>query len=294
MVSLCVTCFFAGYGAALLLAEDAKQSDLSLEAEAKAEKLDSDLMTSRSPSTKDNAAKERELSHEEVPAVSYSAEQRSILDSIKEKFVGEAIELLVDSVDVDDLVPLVARISGYDEDTLWNMEQPHNFAKELLNLNLKECSAQEAGDELETELEAEELATSDSSFAEDATEVFFSLKSINDFKNDSGVRITTSRYLAPVYIKEFQQANASRIYASFQLPYDYAYQDILVKWCQETPQQRNIVFGPHSINSGRKLNYVWYEAAKAEIGDYQVQIYSSDEQPRMLAKGVYSIIANPE
>ena len=203
----------------------------------------------------------------------YSEKQQGILDSIKQNFVEEAVEILVDNIAVNDLIPLVARISGYAEDHLWQMQQPHDFAKNLLDLNLRECTAEEV------------LAAQSSHIGE----VDFSLAPTGEqFLSADAETAAVS------YGSDFEQSNASRIYANFRLPQDYAYNDILVKWCQVSPQQRNIVFGPHSINPSRSINYIWYDARQPEIGDYHVRIYSSDEQPRILAAASYSIIADDD
>ena len=208
----------------------------------------------------------------------YSDEQQGILDSIKQNFVEEAVDLLVDSIAVNDLIPLVARISGYAEDHLWQMQQPHDFAKNLLDLNLRECSAEA--------FNAEEVLAAESDYIGG---VVFSLTPTGEqFLSADAATAAVS------YGNDFEQSNASRIYANFRLPQDYAYSDILVKWCQVSPQQRNIVFGPHSINPSRSINYIWYDTRQPEIGDYHVRIYSSDEQPRILAAASYSIIADDD
>lgn len=286
-----VACFIAGYGVAVLLSSygEAKQS-LQLVEEVVA--TDANKISSSSASAARNTTEVSQASEisptiihvikEVSPAASYSNEQQGILDSLKEKFVKEGLGLLVDSIDVADLVALVARVSGYNEADLWTMQQPHNFAKKLLDLNFQECSTTTRVGDDDRDEEIDDGYTA----IKGTKGVVFSLNPSNAIGDNLDGQVT-----APVvYRNSFDQANASRIYANFKLPQDYAYRDVLVKWCKERPQQRNIVFGPHSINRGRELNYVWYAARQVELGDYHVQIYSSDEQPVILAKGSYSIL----
>ena len=92
-----------------------------------------------------------------------------------------------------------------------------------------------------------------------------------------------------VFAKEFRTANATRIYANFELPNSYEYGDVLVKWCRAAPN-RNIIYGPHSVDISRKSNYVWYETLNPQAGTYFVTIYSSDQEPKLLATSSYLLV----
>lgn len=200
--------------------------------------------------------------------------QESIKGTIKDKIVKEGAGIIIDSIDVSELVALVARVTGYDQAHIWEMQTPHNFAKELLDLNLRECSSK-----------ADEDDAANQEFYSTGEAVLFSLKPTSSYGEPESI---------PTFVNSFDQANASRIYANFKLPPDYANKDVLVKWCKEWPQQRNLIFGPHDINVARNLNYVWYSARQVELGEYYVQVYSSDEKPELLAKGKYSILPSRE
>ena len=270
---VCAICFGAGYGLAILIYLGDKVDDQVAILNQFAEE----------------ESRDRPVTIEiirEVPVYRdpYSDEQKDILGSIRNRFINEATELIVDGIPMTDLISLVSRLSGYKEDDLWRMQQPHNFAKNLVSLGMGECVA-----EVEDDIDS----LDDSSGLD--SQVLFSLRASEE-PNSPQDSVSQGDKVAPgvvpgiVYGQRFRQSNASRIYANFKLPDDYEYNDILVKWCQNSPNQKNIVFGPHSISRTHALNYVWYETTTPEIGDYFVHIYTSAEQPQLIASSSYSIV----
>lgn len=295
---ICAICFVAGYGFAVLvyLEDEVEQQVASIN------DVSARIITNYSQPVTIHIIKE-------VPAPvyrSHSKNQENLLGSIRNSFVKEGVELLVDGIPMTDLVPLISRISGYQEDDIWRMQQPHNFAKNLATLRLRECTAGLDGIGAGEEYPRYGADTITYTVSDDVSKkVLFSLKTrpekiLSNIGGDEPVASNgdgdeQSRVIPGiVYANQFLQNNSSRIYANFRLPADYEYQDILVKWCQSTPTQRNIVFGPHKISLTRRLNYVWYETKDTEVGDYHVSIYSSEEQPRLIASDSYSIVADTE
>ena len=62
------------------------------------------------------------------------ADEKSILDGVKQGVYREALELIVEWMSPAELLPLIAGFSGMDEEQLWEMEDPHAFGKVLADL----------------------------------------------------------------------------------------------------------------------------------------------------------------
>lgn len=205
----------------------------------------------------------------------YNYEQENILQSIKSSFFTEAVKLVVDGIPISDLVPLISRISGFKEDSIWLMQRPDNFAKNIIGLHLEECQEYyDPGNEIQ--------------------DVLFSKKVFNQVINNEdeteAAKINAGTVFSNRFIHKFNSANATRIYANFKLPNNYEYTDILVKWCN-AGSNRNIVYGPYSVDFTRKYNYVWYETLSPQEGTYFVNIYSADETPQIIAAASYILVS---
>ncbi len=257
---LCVLLFAAGYGTAVLVGLQ--------------NKVDDGLFTVGKSTTRiinnSYGAPIYIIKEVEVEAEPYSYEQENLFQDIKRSFYTDAAQLVVDGIPMSDLVPLVSRISGFEEDNIWRMQQPHTFAKNLIALGLQECQdIYDAGDEIPN--------------------VLFSLDVYSPAKSTSSSEEETATVAGVVFTNEFKTVNATRIYANFELPNSYEYGDVLVKWCRAAPN-RNIIYGPHSIDITRKSNYVWYETLNPQAGIYFVTIYSSDQEPKLLATSSYLLV----
>lgn len=181
----------------------------------------------------------------------------SILDTIKQTFYEEAVELIVDWMPTHDLVPLIASFSGVAEDQIWAMQDARGFGKQLAAFVLEDCGP--------LPLDAP-LAQSSLHFA-----------------NVSHARVPFAS------ASSFARHQLDRVYAHFTLPADYPWDDVLVRWCRAVPL-RNYLFGNYAINRGASLNHVWFAPQVAEVGDYYVHIWSIDETPIPLASGRYEVV----
>lgn len=182
-------------------------------------------------------------------------QERDLLDVLHQTFYRQALDLLVETMPVSDLVPLTAFVSGFDADFLWQMQHPHSFVKNLVSLYIESC-----GDIVEEE---------------------YSLEPIR-FADQEGNHTAAK----PSSVFSLDKLKA-RIYAYFALPADYESDQVLVRWC--TPE-KNILYGPYTIDRTRAVNYIWWEPFQPEVGDYYVYIWAVAQQPELIALGYYEVL----
>ena len=199
------------------------------------------------------------IEKEKEPA--YSPEERQLLAGIQQSFYRQALDLLIDTISVSDLIPLTASISGFNADFLWEMQHPHIFAKNLISLYLQDCSDQ-------------------GGYVDSFDPVWFA----REGDDNNGTK--------PQFHSIFRLNRAvSRIYAHFTLPLEYDKDEVLVRWCNETTD-KNILYGPYVINRFRSLNYVWWQprSVQLEPGNYYVHIWTADQTPQLIAFGSYQMV----
>lgn len=182
-------------------------------------------------------------------------EERDLLDIVHQSFYRQALDLLVETMPVSDLIPLTAFVSGFDADFLWQMQHPHSFAKSLVSLYIEGCG----------ELVEEEGSLEPIRFA------------------DQGNNHTAAK---PSSVFSLDKVKG-RIYAYFALPADYDSDQVLVRWC--TPD-KNVLYGPYTIDRTRPINYIWWEPFQPEVGDYYVYIWAVAQQPELIALGYYEVL----
>ena len=176
---------------------------------------------------------------------------------IHQSFYRQGVELLIDTMSLTDLVPLTASITGLETAKLWDMQQPHLFARQLVNLYLDDCGV----------LRGREGIVSSVNFAHEGAHI-----------NGTVPRMSS----------HFKQTATARIYAHFTLPADYV-DDILVKWCND---ERNLIYSTYEIDPKRPLNYVWWQPVDntMEFGEHFVSVWSTTESPQLIATGSYEVI----
>lgn len=181
--------------------------------------------------------------------------ERDLLDIVHQSFYRQALDLLIETMSVSDLVPLTAFVSGFDTDFLWQMQRPHSFAKSLVSLYMEGCGDIEIGEDPSDPIR----------FADQADN-------------------HTAAEPSPVF--NLGEVGA-RIYAYFVLPADYDSDEVLVRWCSPA---KNVLYGPYVIDRTRPFNYVWWEPFRLETGNYYVYIWTVNQQPELITSGYYEVV----
>lgn len=88
--------------------------------------------------------------------------------------------------------------------------------------------------------------------------------------------------------RELFAGTDKRIYASFETG-GYEKREVMVKWSR-VDSAEVLIYDKYPIMAGADHNYVWLEQPQGwDVGDYQVEIYSLEDNLSLLARGSYGV-----
>lgn len=200
------------------------------------------------------------VTQEEATSRPLAPAEQDLVGKIHQSFYREALDLVIETMSLTDLIPLASLVTGFRTERLWEMQRPQLFVRKLMEFYLEDCGgvfgAVDAFDPI--------------LFAREASPI--------------------NGTLPPTYFS-FERTITSRVYAYFPVPADYYGDEVLVRWCSQNPP-RNFIYAPYSIDPQRSLNYVWWQPNDAPMrsGTYFVYIWTATETPRLIALGNYRVV----